>query len=115
MILKVVPAFLVFQDETVFGIGVTPLLVKWNLKTTGRFVPYFESGAGLVFSSSEVPEGASSLNFTPQDGFGVQIFSNERRAIRFGARYMHISNGGTASPNPGINSLQFLIGYEWFK
>jgi hypothetical protein len=113
--LEVVPAFLVFQEETVYGLSITPLLVKFNLKTKGQWIPYLECGAGLLFTSSDVPQGTSSFNFTPQAGFGVQIFSRERRAIRVAARYMHISNGGLKSPNPGINSIQFVVGYEWFR
>ena len=113
--IEVVPVFMVFQHTTVYGLNVTPLLLKWNMRTSGRFIPYIEGGGGLLFTSSEVPDGTSRFNFTPQVGVGLQLFSREKRALRTGIRYMHISNGGLESPNPGINTLQFLIGYEWFK
>ena len=113
---EVVPAFMVFQDSTaVYGINLTPALVKWNIRTKGKIVPYLEWGAGLLFTASDVPDGTSSFNFTPQAGVGLQIFSREKRAVRIGFRYMHISNGGLNRPNPGINTLQLMVGYEWFR
>ena len=112
--MEFVPAFIVFQQETVYGASFTPILLKLNLKRNGRFVPYLEGGAGILITASQVPEESSRFNFTPQAGVGVQVFSNERRAVRIGARYLHISNGGIAHRNPGINSLQMLLGFEWF-
>jgi hypothetical protein len=108
------PAFFVFQEETVYGASFTPILLKLNLKRSGTVIPYLEGGAGILVTKSQVPERTSRFNFTPQAGFGLQIFSNERRAVRIGARYLHISNGGIAHRNPGINSMQAVLGLEWF-
>jgi hypothetical protein len=111
---EAIPAFVVFQDEIVYGVDITPLLLKWNFSSHSRIIPYFEIGAGLLYTSDNVPERTSVINFTPQTGFGVHVFTHEKQAISFTFKYMHISNGGLESPNPGINSLQFLIGYNWF-
>ena len=51
----------------------------------------------------------------PEASLGVQIFTREKRAISIAAKYVHISNAGLAAPNPGINTIQFAIGYHWFK
>ena len=76
---------------------------------------FFELGGGVLVSLDNVPPGTSNVNFTPQASFGVQIFTREKRAISFAAKYVHISNAGLATPNPGINTVQFSIGYHWFK
>ena len=114
-VLEVIPAFVIFQKATVYGVDVTPFMLKWNFKTTGKVIPYFEFGAGLLFTADDVPERTSKINFTPQGGFGLHLFATRRHAITVGLKYMHISNGGLDHPNPGINTIQFQIGYGWFK
>ena len=32
-----------------------------------------------------------------------------------GVRYEHISNAGLTVPNPGINTVQFQVGMNWFR
>jgi hypothetical protein len=119
-VLEAVPLFVVFQKQTTTaGFDFTPLLLKWNF--TGRDhrpVAFAEIGAGTVFTRSEVPEvpvGVSRLNFTPQCGFGLFLFANHRRAAMLEFKYIHISNAGFDSPNPGLNSLHVLFGYNWFR
>ena len=113
--LEAIPVFVVFQESTIYGMDITPFLLKWNLRSKSRVIPYFEFGAGLLYTSDNVPERTSVLNFTPQGGFGLHVFTHEKQAITFTFKYMHISNGGLESPNPGINSLQLLLGYNWFR
>ncbi|HXE90509.1 MAG TPA: acyloxyacyl hydrolase [Terriglobales bacterium] len=110
-----IPAYVVFQRTTVYGFGLTPGLFKWNFTSKRRVVPYFEAGGGLLFTRTSVPEFTSTVNFTPQAAFGLQFFTREKRAWSVAARYVHISNAGLESPNPGINSVQFTLGYSWFK
>jgi hypothetical protein len=113
---EVVPVFVIFQKETVYGADITPFLLKWNFKgTNNKVFPYILGGAGTLFSGSDVPEGTSHFNFTPQGGFGVHLSTQEKRAIAFELRFVHISNGGFESPNPGINSLQLHVGYSWLN
>jgi lipid A 3-O-deacylase len=112
---EAIPAFLVFQDSTVYGFDVTPLLLKWNFTSTHRWLPYFELGAGMLFTTDDVPEKTFPFNFTPQAGFGFHIPTATRQAFTLTFKYMHISNGGLDRPNPGINSLQVLVGYQWFR
>jgi lipid A 3-O-deacylase len=112
--MEVLPVFVVFQENTVYGAEVTPFLLKWNFAgTRKRVFPYFIGGAGMLYTNSDVPAGTSRFNFTPQGGLGVSMTSDRNRAIAFEFCFMHISNGGFQSPNPGINSIQFHIGYEW--
>jgi hypothetical protein len=112
---EVIPAFFVFQNSTVYGFDVTPILLKWNFSSNRRWIPYFEMGAGMLLTTEDVPEKTFPFNFTPQAGFGLHILTSPKQAFTASLKYMHISNGGLDSPNPGINSIQILVGYHWFK
>ena len=113
---EAIPAFVVFQDSTVYGFDFTPLLLKWNFTSAHhRWIPYFETGAGMLFTTDDVPEQTFPFNFTPQAGFGVHILTGQKQAFTVAFKYMHISNGGLDRPNPGINSIQALVGYHWFR
>ena len=111
----IIPVFMVFQSQSVYGGGVTTPIFRWNFTHGRKVSPYFEVGGGLLVSSTEVPPGTSSINFTPQGGFGFNIFTRQRRSVSFDARYMHISSAGLGDPNPGIDSVQFRVGFNWFR
>jgi lipid A 3-O-deacylase len=109
-----VPAFVVFEPAgTAYGAGLNPVGLKWNFSGSGRVTPYCELGAGAVFTSKQVPEGASRTNFTTSGALGIHFL---RRKYNWSAelRFMHISNAGISSLNPGINTLQFRIGLGRF-
>lgn len=112
---EAIPAFFVFQDSTVYGFDVTPVLLKWNFTSANRWIPYFEAGAGMLLTSDDVPEKTFPFNFTPQAGFGFHILTGQKQAFTLALKYMHISNGGLDKPNPGINSVQMFVGYHWFR
>ena len=112
---EVVPALLLFQEETVYGGGITPLLFQYNFATSGRVVPYIEVGGGMLFSTEQVPPGTSRFNFTPQGGLGVYWFRGPRAAALFGVRYHHISNASTAERNPGHNALYLHAGFSCWR
>jgi lipid A 3-O-deacylase len=108
------PLFLIFQEETVYGFHFSPLLMRWNFQKPGaHIVPFFEWGGGMLFTQDQVPERSSRFNFTPQGGLGLSFFNSGGNGVTFQLKYMHISNAGIKKPNPGINSIQMLAGYEW--
>jgi len=111
-----IPAYvLVFPRQTSYAGGFDPFILKWNFTSGGKVAPYLELGGGVLVSLDDVPPGTNNVNFMPQASFGVQIFTREKRAVSVAAKYVHISNAGLATPNPGINSIQFSIGYHWFR
>ncbi|HEV8523432.1 MAG TPA: acyloxyacyl hydrolase [Terriglobales bacterium] len=110
-----VPLYIIWHSKTSYAAAINPLILKWNFSGTARVVPYFELGGGLLVSPDELPAGTSNVNFLPQGSFGVYVFTREKRAVSLAARYVHISNAGISDPNPGINTLQFSVGYHWFK
>ncbi len=110
-----VPMFLVFQPaNTVYGVGVNPLGLKWNFVAHGRIAPYFELGGGTLFTTHEVPSGTSSVNFTSGVALGFHHLG-EKMTWSFDVRYMHISNAGLTTPNPGINTVQVRVGLGAFR
>jgi lipid A 3-O-deacylase len=111
----VVPIFPIFQRTgTAYGFGLNPLGLKWNLDAGRRVVPYLELGGGTLFTNHEVPAGTSQVNFTSGGAFGMHFL---RRKYNWSVevRYMHISNAGLSTPNPGINTLQVRLGIGRFS
>ena len=112
--LDATPIFWFFQPGgTAFGAGLSPLVLKWNFDAGSSVVPYVEAGAGFVFTSRDVPPGAWQGNFTSSGAIGMH-FLRERGNFSAEIRYMHISNAGLTTYNPGINTIQVRIGLGRF-
>ena len=113
--LDAVPVFLITQKtNTAYGVGVNPFAFKWALDTHTSVVPYVELGGGVLFTNNKVPEGTSHTNFTSGGAFGLH-FLRSKHNIATEVRYMHMSNAGLATPNPGINTIQFRLGFGLFS
>ncbi len=109
-----VPVFVVFQPtNTAYGAAIDPFALIWDFDSHGRIVPYAELGGGALFTNRQVPDGTSSINFTPDAAFGMHYLAKK---VTWSAdvRFMHISNAGLATLNPGINTLQLRLGVGWF-
>jgi hypothetical protein len=109
-----VPVFFVFQPaNTAYGAGFDPLGLKWNFVRRGRFSTYLELCGGTLFTNHNVPTYTNTVNFTDQAAFGVQVLG-EKHNVSLELRYMHISNAGLATPNPGVNTVQVRLGVGKF-
>jgi hypothetical protein len=116
---------------TYTGASVTPIILRWNFKSHGKFVPWAQAAGGLLWTNHKYPafgspilnlgnDGpnteASVFNFTPQGGIGVHYFVRPNRSIDFGANAVHISSASLGDKNPGVNaSVQFNVGYTFWK
>jgi len=110
-----VPAYLIFQPaNTAYGVGLTPVNLKWNFATRGRIAPYAELSGGVLFTTHEVPTRTSNVNFTPSAAFGTH-FLGDKLAWSLEARYLHISNAGLDRLNPGINTFVVRLGVGKFR
>ena len=105
-----------------FGQGFSPAGIKFNLWPRHRLQPVFTVAGGYMFSTKPIPTNtAGSYNFTIEFGAGVEfyhqhndsasIFSN--RSLRAEYRYHHISNGYTATQNPGIDSGLLQVTFDF--
>ena len=108
MVIEITPVFLAFQSERVEGAGFLPLMFRWNLREHGPIHPFLEVGSGIVATNRPVPEGTTRLNFSSHAGAGARVRVAEHWSVVVGYRFQHVSNGGIAERNPGINSN---IGY----
>jgi lipid A 3-O-deacylase len=109
-----VPVFLLFQpSNTAYGAAVNPFALIWNFDTHGRVVPYVDLGGGALFTNTQVPPGTSRINFTTSGAVGLHFLAGK---LNWSAdvRFMHISNAGLETLNPGINTVQLRLGVGWF-
>jgi lipid A 3-O-deacylase len=108
-----VPAFVVFQRaNTTYGAGVNPVGFKWIFATRGHVAPYLELNGGTLFATREVPTGTSTVNFTSGAAFGTYFLGEHAWSVD--VRYLHISNAGLTTPNPGVNTVQVRLGFGKF-
>jgi len=113
-VLDATPFFILWQKyNTAYGGGFSPLGLKWDFASRGVIEPYLELNGGTLFTDKNVPIGTSAVNFTSAAAFGMHLFG-EKYAWSLEARYMHISNAGLATPNPGINTVQVRVGVGKF-
>jgi lipid A 3-O-deacylase len=110
----IIPVYLVFQPtNTAYGAGFDPLGLKWNFERHGRFSPYFELTGGTLFSNKNIPTYTNTVNFTPSAAFGTHILGPKYNwSVEL--RYLHISNAGLATPNPGLNTVEVHLGIGRF-
>jgi len=116
---------------TYSGVSVTPIILRWNLATHGRFAPWVQGAGGLLWTNHKYPAFGSTIlnlindgpnsdasvwNFTPQGGVGFHYFVRPERSIDFSANAVHISSASLGDRNPGVNaSVQFSLGYTFWK
>ena len=109
-----VPVFVLFQpSNTAYGAAVNPFALIWNFDTHGRVVPYIELGGGALFTNTQVPAGTSRINFTTAGAVGLHFLADK---VTWSAdvRFMHISNAGLETRNPGINTVELRLGLGLF-
>jgi lipid A 3-O-deacylase len=110
---------------TFTGVSLTPVILRWDFKSTRRFAPWFQAAGGLIYTTHKFPPdvlvphgepgGTSVWNFAPQGGFGFHYFIKPGRAITFSGNGVHISSASLGDRNPGVNaSVMFQIGYTFF-
>ena len=117
---------------TYTGVSVTPIILRWNFARHGRVTPWAQAAGGLVWTNHKFPaygnldvqnytengpNGETSVwNFTPQGGIGLHYFTRPNRSLDFSANGEHISSASLGDRNPGVNaSVQFTVGYSWWK
>jgi hypothetical protein len=116
---------------TFTGASITPIILRWNFTGTRRITPWLQGAGGVLWTNHKYPAfggppynpindgsnaDASVWNFTPQGGIGAHYFLTPRRSIDLGLNAVHISSASLGDRNPGVNaSLQFSLGYTWWK
>jgi lipid A 3-O-deacylase len=113
------PAYLIFQSantqpaNTAYGWGFNPFALKWNFIRRGKLSPYLELSGGTLFTDHNVPAYTNTVNFTSAGALGTHVLG-PKYSWSAEVRYLHISNAGLATPNPGINTVQVRLGVGKF-
>jgi len=98
-----------FKVESVTGVSLVGLL-RWRPDQNSRF--YLELGTGpTLLSDSEFGdrELSTSWHFRNTAGIGWQF--GQQRQAELAYRLIHISNGGTNLPNPGLDLMAIQMTY----
>jgi len=89
-------------------------ILRYNLLRFGRFVPFFDGGAGILNLDFDLDDQADGINFIIHTGLGSHFFVTERTALTGEWRYQHISNARINYPNRSINASAFFLGASFF-
>jgi lipid A 3-O-deacylase len=108
------PMYLISQPaNTAYGVGFNPFGLKWNFARRGRLSPFFELSGGTLFTDHDVPANTNTVNFTSAAALGTHVLGGKYNwSVEL--RYLHISNAGLATPNPGLNTVQVRVGVGRF-
>ncbi|MCD6394031.1 MAG: acyloxyacyl hydrolase [Planctomycetes bacterium] len=71
-------------------------------------------GGGMQYAGSKSwPRDGSHFNWRPQGGFGVRFNTGNSSQLLFGAKYVHISNGGiNDDSNCGVDEIFLYGGFQ---
>ena len=99
------------QDGHAFGVGTLPLAVRAALDESKPVGAFLDLSAGLQYFFRAIPDDrATRLNAQLMAGAGLRGAIGQRLEAELAYRLLHISNGGTARANPGLNFHQIAVG-----
>jgi len=81
---------------------------RWTRWTSVE--PYLDLGSGPMWSNRRIPAQTSRVNFQSQITGGAIWLPRSRFPLFTAYRFAHISNGGFAPRNPGINVYSVIVG-----
>lgn len=92
------------------------LVLKYNFLSFGRWLPFWDAGAGMIWTNlaPRIPEQSTQFEFVLETGPGVQYALTTNLMWTMGVRFHHISNGGLGERNTGINAVLPYAGLSWF-
>jgi lipid A 3-O-deacylase len=92
------------------------LVLKYNFLSFGRWMPFWDAGAGMAWTNlaPRIPEESTQFQFILETGPGVHYFVTNGVTVTSGVRFHHISNGGLGERNTGINAFLPYIGISVF-
>ena len=91
------------------------LLFRWHVfrNQSNTWSAYMDGGAGMLFSTNDIPATGSSVNFMPQIGGGMSFDVGNDTRLMVGVRWFHISNANTFRDNPGRDHLEVYAGLSF--
>ena len=101
-----------FDLATVYGAGLDPVGfgVRWR---QGQWRPFAAARGGFRWFQSPLPDPRGSrFNFAATLSLGVLRSIGRARWISLSVDFHHVSNGGLADFNPGMNQFVLSIGWQ---
>ena len=86
---------------------------RYHVWRDRRWTPYVAGGAGLLWTSLDVPEIDRVFNFAIVYGLGIRTVPRRGPGLVVELRNHHISNAGTAGENLGLNAAVVVAGVQW--
>jgi lipid A 3-O-deacylase len=111
------PVFVQLAPQRIYGVGLDPMVLRWNSSLhRGRVTPFVELAGGGLHTSQNLPAGdTSNFNFIARAGGGLQVATGHAQAFEIACRWWHISNANLGTRNPEFNGIQVSLGWHWFK
>jgi len=97
-------------DENVRALSGSLLLRRTFGATQQHLRFYAEGSTGPMYAEKKIPASTSRFNFITQLGGGIILMPRSALPLMLGYRFLHISNGGYAPRNPGLNVSSIVIG-----
>jgi hypothetical protein len=110
--IEAMPVFLQFDPSRIYGVGIAPVVWRWNFPPRPKWSVFGELSMGGLWTSDKLPEDTGQINFTAHWGGGVRLRPRGGNAILLGYRFQHFSNGNQLGSNPGVNSHVFIAGWS---
>ena len=110
------PVFARFTEPFAAEAAGGSFLLKYNFLSFGRWVPFWDVGAGMIWTNlaPRIPEQSTQFEFVLETGPGVHYFLTDRITWTMGVRLHHISNANLGDRNTGINGVLPYIGLAFF-
>jgi hypothetical protein len=100
-------------NERVRAIAASLLLRRTFNRDPSRVHVYGEASTGPMYADKPVPASTSRFNVVTQFGAGVVLLPHSRFPVLAGYRFEHVSNGGYAPRNPGLNFSSVVFGMRY--
>jgi hypothetical protein len=112
------PAAVLLQPDNhaVYGFAIAPIGLTAEFARRHRVHPFVEGLGGVIASTEPIPQNglnATGLNFFFDLGGGMRWRAGRRSALTIGYKFLHISNAGTTSFNPGVDNNVVYMGYAF--
>jgi hypothetical protein len=104
--------------HAVYGFAFTPIGFTVDLAQHFTAHPFFETNGGMIASTEPIPvnvPNATSVNFLFDFGGGLVWRLDQRHSVRFGYKFLHISNAGRTAVNPGVDNNVLYAGFSFLK
>lgn len=105
-----------FRDyyNNTWGFGIRPF-ARWYPVQRKGWKLYFEYGAGVMYTIRPFPANGTRINFTPNYSIGNEWEFDDKFALQFGYRHVHISNAYLFGDdkNPAHDSNGFFVGFKF--